>query len=179
TLQNLSTQIKTTRQTRNATKESTQLNIEHTGRYDSGSGFDKGGTEIVKYNPKNGYAYSINGDKEALDILDIKNTNNKDISLVKRVYLEDAGIKSGDLTSVAVHPNGDYIALSAPAKDKTEPGHVVFYSDTGKYLNALTVGSLPDMVTFTKDGTRLLVANEGEPSDDYKKNPEGSVSIID
>lgn len=178
-LQNLSTQIKTTRQTRNATKESTQLNIEHTGRYDSGSGFDKGGTEIVKYNPKNGYAYSINGDKEALDILDIKNTNNKDISLVKRVYLEDAGIKSGDLTSVAVHPNGDYIALSAPAKDKTEPGHVVFYSDTGKYLNALTVGSLLDMVTFTKDGTRLLVANEGEPSDDYKKNPEGSVSIID
>ncbi|MFQ3905167.1 hypothetical protein ABLV94_05215 [Staphylococcus sp. Mo2-7] len=53
-------------------------------------GFDKGGTEIVKYNPKNGYAYSINGDKEALDILDIKNTKNKEIQLVNRIYLQDA-----------------------------------------------------------------------------------------
>ena len=178
-LQMASAQNPTIRNTRNASKDSTSLNINHTGRYDSGAGFDKGGTEIVKYNPKNGYAYSINGDKEALDILDIKNTKNKEIQLVNRIYLQDAGIEAGDLTSVAVHPNGNYIALSAPAKDKTKPGHVVFYSDTGKYLNDLTVGSLPDMVTFTKDGSRLLVANEGEPSDDYKVNPEGSVSIID
>ncbi|WP_436855377.1 choice-of-anchor I family protein [Staphylococcus caeli] len=155
------------------------LNINHTGRYDSGSDFGKGGTEIVKYNPKNGYAYSINGDKEALDILDIKNTKNKKINLVKRIYLQDAGIASGDLTSVAVHPSGKYIALSAPAKDKTQQGHVVFYTADGKYLSNLTVGSLPDMLTFTKDGKHLLVANEGEPSDDYKTNPEGSVSIID
>ncbi|MDK9861213.1 choice-of-anchor I family protein [Staphylococcus equorum] len=178
-LQMASAQNPTIRNTRNASKDSTSLNINHTGRYDSGAGFDKGGTEIVKYNPKNVYAYSINGDKEALDILDIKNTKNKEIQLVNRIYLQDAGIEAGDLTSVAVHPNGNYIALSEPAKDKTKPGHVVFYSDTGKYLNDLTVGSLPDMVTFTKDGTHLLVANEGEPSDDYKVNPEGSVSIID
>ncbi|MDN6749725.1 MAG: choice-of-anchor I family protein [Staphylococcus equorum] len=178
-LQMASAQNPTIRNTRNASKDSTSLNINHTGRYDSGAGFDKGGTEIVKYNPKNGYAYSINGDKEALDILDIKNTKNEEIQLVNRIYLQDAGIEAGDLTSVAVHPDGNYIALSAPAKDKTKPGHVVFYSDTGKYLNDLTVGSLPDMVTFTKDGSRLLVANESEPSDDYKVNPEGSVSIID
>ena len=86
-LQMASAQNPTIRNTRNASKDSTSLNINHTGRYDSGAGFDKGGREIVKYNPKNGYAYSINGDKEALDILDIKNTKNKEIQLVNRIYL--------------------------------------------------------------------------------------------
>jgi hypothetical protein len=46
---------------------------------------------------------------------------------------------------------------------------------------AVTVGALPDMLTFDDDGRRVLVANEGEP-DSYLPgavNPEGSVSIID
>lgn len=92
-----------------------QLNITHKGRYTSGADFDKGGTEIVKYNPKNGYAYSVNGDKEALDIIDVKHPG-KDgaINLVKRIYLQDNGIEAGDLTSVTVHPSGDYVAVSAP-----------------------------------------------------------------
>ncbi|WP_053038514.1 choice-of-anchor I family protein [Staphylococcus haemolyticus] len=157
-----------------------QLNITHKGRYTSGADFGNGGTEIVKYNPKNGYAYSVNGDKEALDIIDVKHPG-KDgaINLVKRIYLQDNGIEAGDLTSVTVHPSGDYVAVSAPAVDKTKPGHVVFYGSNSDYINNVTVGSLPDMVTFSKDSKYLLVANEGEPSDDYTVNPPGSVSVID
>lgn len=157
-----------------------QLDITHKGRYTSGADFGNGGTEIVKYNPKNGYAYSVNGDKEALDIIDVKHPG-KDgaINLVKRIYLQDNGIEAGDLTSVTVHPSGDYVAVSAPAVDKTKPGHVVFYGSNGDYINNVTVGSLPDMVTFSKDSKYLLVANEGEPSDDYTVNPPGSVSVID
>ncbi|WP_394856289.1 choice-of-anchor I family protein [Staphylococcus borealis] len=157
-----------------------QLNITHKGRYTSGADFGNGGTEIVKYNPINGYAYSVNGDKEALDIIDVKHPG-KDgaINLVKRIYLQDNGIEAGDLTSVTVHPSGEYVAVSAPAEDKTKPGHVVFYGSNGDYINNVTVGSLPDMVTFSKDGKYLLVANEGEPSDDYTVNPPGSVSVID
>ena len=34
-------------------------------------------------------------------------------------------------------------------------------------------------VTFTPDGSKVLVANEGEPSDDYSIDPEGSITIID
>ncbi len=157
-----------------------QLNVTHTGRYTSGADFDKGGTEIVKYNPTNGVAYSINGDKEALDIVDVAHPSvDGTINLKKRIYLQYNDIEAGDVTSVAVHPGGDYFAVSAPAVDKTQPGTVAFYDKDGNYLNHVTVGSLPDMVTFSKDGKYLLVANEGEPNDDYTVNPEGSISVID
>lgn len=167
--------------TKNASRtDQEQLNVTHTGRYTSGADFDKGGTEIVKYNPTNGEAYSINGDKEALDIVDVANPNaDGTINLKKRIYLQDNDIEAGDVTSVAIHPGGNYFAVSAPAVDKTQPGTVAFYDKDGNYLNHVTVGSLPDMVTFSKDGKYVLVANEGEPNDDYTVNPEGSVSVID
>ncbi|MCB1124827.1 MAG: bifunctional metallophosphatase/5'-nucleotidase, partial [Verrucomicrobiae bacterium] len=44
--------------------------------------------------------------------------------------------------------------------------------------SSVEVGFLPDMLVFTPDGSKLLVANEGEPRNNYSLDPEGSVSII-
>jgi hypothetical protein len=98
--------------------------------------------------------------------------------------------------------------LSAPSATRADPGVVKLYDTTTRTLasgvNSIAVGSLPDMLTFTKDGSKLLVANEGTPNvrssndTDYGartagstvfprvfgaplpgKDPVGSVSIID
>jgi DNA-binding beta-propeller fold protein YncE len=62
----------------------------------------------------------------------------------------------------------------------TENGRVAFY-DTGSLQLKGTVeaGALPDMVTFTPDGQWVLVANEGEPNEEYSIDPEGTVTVVD
>ena len=69
------------------------------------------------------------------------------------------------------------IAAAVPANPIQDPGQVVFLTPDGATLKSVTVGALPDMLTFTPDGTKVLVANEGEPS--ATVDPEGSVSVID
>jgi hypothetical protein len=75
------------------------------------------------------------------------------------------------------------VAAAIENVNKQDPGSVVFFDIDGNLLNSVTVGALPDMLTFTPDGKKVLVANEGE-SLDYcqggtENDPEGSVSIID
>lgn len=81
------------------------------------------------------------------------------------------------------------VAVAIEAVPKTDPGKVLVldvafeegtFTATERFV--AEVGALPDMVTFTPDGTKLLTANEGEPNS-YNQpdsvDPEGSVSIID
>jgi uncharacterized protein len=86
--------------------------------------------------------------------------------------------------SVAVK-NG-IVAVAYAVQNNTtlaqQPGRVSFYNAAdGAFLNSVEVGFLPDMLTFTPDGQRVLVANEGEPNSYGQANsfdPEGSVSVI-
>lgn len=103
----------------------------------------------------------------------------------------------GSINSVAIH-NG-IAAFAIEASDRKLPGVVQLYDTTSRSLLAgtstIAVGALPDMLTFTPDGSRILVANEGTPNaGDYgtrigtttprnygagANDPAGSVSIID
>jgi len=84
--------------------------------------------------------------------------------------------------SVAVK-NG-LVAVAYDVRDTSPPntiqrGRVSFFrAADGVFLNSVEVGFLPDMLTFTPDGTKVLVANEGEPNEDYSNDPVGSVSVI-
>ncbi len=94
-------------------------------------------------------------------------------ALVQRVSTAAYGLPN----SVAV--NNGLVAVAVEAAVKTDPGKVVFYDIDGTYLSDVTVGALPDMLTFTTDGNRVLVANEAEPNAAYTIDPEGSVSVLD
>ena len=78
---------------------------------------------------------------------------------------------------MAIHKG--IVAVAVENAVKTDPGFVKFFDTNGTPLSTVTVGALPDMVIFTPNGRRLLIANEGEPNDAYTVDPEGSVSIID
>lgn len=73
-------------------------------------------------------------------------------------------------------------AIQNTSTNAQQTGQVSFYNaSNGNFLNSVAVGALPDMLTFTPDGTKVLVANEGEPNSYGQANsvdPEGSVSII-
>lgn len=101
----------------------------------------------------------------------------------------------GNINSVSISNGMAAFAIENTAR--TQSGIVQLYDTSSRSLaagvNSFTVGALPDMVTFTPDGSKILVANEGTP-DVYgsrigssvprvygaaANDPVGSVSIID
>jgi 2',3'-cyclic-nucleotide 2'-phosphodiesterase (5'-nucleotidase family) len=67
-----------------------------------------------------------------------------------------------------------------PNAIKENPGHVVFLNAAnGSFISKVQVGVLPDNLTFTPDGTKVLTADEGEMLTDGTDPAPGSVTIID
>ncbi len=140
------------------------------GRYETGV-IDEGAAEIAAYHAGSQSLFVTNGATGNLDILNISDPTAP--TLAAQVDLSAYGAAN----SVAVW--GDVAAVAVDAENAQDPGSILFLDMSGNVLSSVQVGSIPDMVTFTPDGTKVLVANEGEPNDDYTVDPEGSVSIID
>lgn len=172
----------------------TSLNATQIARYDSGMTNPDGGVmEIVDYNNKTGWAYAINGDSGKLAAIPLKNLqkgdtvtmlDGNDIDVKALVNVE--GFTYGDMTSVAVSPDGTMLAAAVQAEDYAANGRVVLFrcNDDGTltFQQAIETGVQPDMVTFTPDGSKILTANEGEPRQGYgtdATDPAGSVTIVD
>ncbi|MFZ5697953.1 MAG: choice-of-anchor I family protein [Pseudomonadota bacterium] len=165
------------------TYESFEIRASLVGRYASGV-FDAGAAEILSFHPASRRAFVVNAAAGTVDVLDIANLATPTLADTLDVGADVAtnqGIATtalGAANSVAV--NGDLVAVAIEADPKQDSGYVAFYNAaTLAFIDAVSVGALPDMVTFTPDGSRVLVANEGEPSQDYSLDPEGSVSLID
>lgn len=132
-----------------------------------------GAHEITAYDPDSRRVFVVNGALGTVDVLDLS-----DPTAPTLVGTLDVSLWGGGVNSVAVK-NG-YVALAVAAAVKQHQGTVLFYKASDLSLvSSARVGALPDMLTFTPDGKYVLVANEGEPNDDYSNDPEGSISIID
>lgn len=134
----------------------------------------EGAAEISAYDAVNQRLFVVNNDGgSAIDVIDFSDPTT--LSVTSSIDVSSFG---GGVNSVAV--SNSYLAAAIEAYEPTNPGVVVIWAldDLMTPEAEVTVGALPDMVTFTPDGSYILVANEGEPDDDYLVDPEGSVSLI-
>ncbi len=120
-----------------------------------------------------------------IDVVDASDPTN--LGPDKKLFSIDIS-KYGAPTSIASH--GDLIAVAIPnGTDETLPGVVAFFDATDKKpkkpVKVVEVGALPDMVTFSPNGKKVITANEGQPcalddpADCAEADPQGSISVID
>lgn len=150
---------------------SKQIELNYLGFFDP-SGNNNSSTEIVVHDPVTQRLFTISSLTDVFDIIDFSNPTSP--SVIKTVNM----LPYGGITSVAVK-NGIIAVASPNGTNAQQNGSVVFFDIDGNFLKQVNVGVLPDMITFTPDGTKVMTANEGEPNDAYTVDPEGSISIID
>jgi len=145
------------------------LSLDPLGTYATGI-FDEGAAEIVAYDRATQRLFFVNADAGEVQALDISDPANPTLVL-------SISVPGGGVNSVAIR--GGIVAVATEADESTDPGSVRFYSNKGAFLGSVPVGVLPDGLTFSEDGRYVVVANEGEPNDEYTVDPEGSISVID
>lgn len=150
---------------------SNQISLNYIGSFDP-SGNNNSSTEIVVHDAATQRLFTISSLTDVFDIINFANPLAP--SVINTVNMAPYG----GITSIAVK-NGIVAVASPNGTNAQQNGSVVFFDINGNFLKQVTVGVLPDMITFTPDGTKVMTANEGEPNDAYTVDPEGSISIID
>lgn len=145
--------------------------------------------EISAYMPAQKLLFVVGGEK-VLEILDLKHPE-------KPQKLESQQIV-GQGSSVSV--SGDLLAVSSLADENSDTGYVEMFRVVPSAATAGPATSdavilgpetarlqklaefrpchQPDMITFTPDGKKLLVACEGSPRKDFSADPPGGIAVI-
>ncbi|MFB2658471.1 choice-of-anchor I family protein [Shewanella xiamenensis] len=166
------------------------------GRHQTGV-YGLSAAEIVEYHSASQRIFVVNARSGKVDIIDAHLLGNATTATAPLALnnldkfgeldvAKDVGLSfMGSVNSVSISGNllAAAIERGDAAGNKTQAnGYVAFYqlngNDAPQYLSAVEVGALPDNVVFSHDGKTVLVANEGEPNQDYSIDPEGSVAII-
>ncbi|MEL6136198.1 MAG: alkaline phosphatase, partial [Cyanobacteria bacterium J06628_6] len=135
------------------------LNLQ--GRYDGvPNELTEGAAEISAYDPVSQQLFVTNSADNTIDFISIADPTMPMLNLQLDLSPFGAGINS------VAFSNG-ILAAALEADPATDDGTVAFFDSTGVEITQVTVGALPDMLTFTPDGSKVLVANEGEPNDEY------------
>lgn len=146
-----------------------ELTLKHLSSYQNGLAANNT-AEIVAYDIASKRIFIANTIGNKIDIVDFSNPA---LPLpIKSINIAPFGINS------IVAKNG---MIAACLEDSTIAGngYVYFLDSAGTIIKNLRVGVLPDMIGVSPNGKMVVTANEGQPSENYLTDPEGSVSIID
>lgn len=135
----------------------------------------EGAAEISAYDEITKKLFTVNNSGiNKIDVIDISDPTKP--TLVKSI---DLAPYSGAANSVAIHNGKLAVALESTINKQASGKVVIFETSNYAFVKDVTVGALPDMITYSPDGKYIMTANEGEPNDDYSQDPDGTVSIID
>jgi predicted extracellular nuclease len=144
----------------------------------SGTNSAGGGAEVVTFDPATDRLFTLNARDGVIDVTLI----GADGSLTRTGSIALTALPGyGAANTVAVRIG--LLAVGYQNADPRQNGAVALFDATSLALlgTPLTVGNLPDQLSFNAAGTRILVANEGEraTAGGVAVNPSGSVSLID
>lgn len=158
------------------TEQALSVSLEKIGGYSTGQ-FGVSAAEIPAYDAGTQRLFMVNAQAGRVEVLDLR-VPSAPVKIGEIDAATALTLPGAEINSVAVHDG--LVAVAVQAAVKTDPGRVALFRAADlTLLGSATVGALPDMVTFTPDGRTVLLANEGEPSDDYQTDPEGSISVVD
>jgi len=158
--------------------------------------YDGGGlarAEIAAFDAASARMFISNDDENQVDIVDISDPTAP--TLVSSVDMSAYG---DGVNGVAAH---DGLVVAAVERDPVfhgetgvataVTGSAIFFDTDGTVVAEVGVGVLPDMVTFSPDGTKVVVAGEAEPicatdalgggeetDPDLATDPPGTIAVI-
>jgi DNA-binding beta-propeller fold protein YncE len=171
------------------------------GSYHGGA-FNASASAGIAYDPPTHRLFVANAATQSIDVVDLGgHTLNPDRPprLRKRFSIDVAALipPRPDAAPSQAAPRGAAVprnvvvrrdgVLAVVLQDGQENpirrGKVALYRTNGgpndPPLKVVNTGFMPARATFTPDGRYLLIANEGEPSQDYLTDPPGSVTLVD
>ena len=135
--------------------------------------------EISAYMPSQKMLFVVS-DVDAMEVLDLKNPERP--KRLKNIPLMGSG------SSVTV--NGNLVAVSSLAPEPSDTGFVEIFKVNGVAKTGVGNGAdftklaefrpchQPDMLTFTPDGKKIVVACEGSPDAEFEKDPPGAIAVL-
>lgn len=144
--------------------------------------FDASAAEIPAFDPSTNTTFVVNAQTGAIDVLALGKkgelSHRTTLSAAGRVAADGSTVDAGAVVNSVAVANG-ILAVAVEADDKVQHGWVLFFDTRNlNYLGGVRAGSLPDSISFSPNGAYVVVANEGEPADDFSSDPEGTISVI-
>ena len=133
--------------------------------------FDTGAAEVVVFDALSQRAFVTNAYTNSIDVISLKKPEAPSLAFSIKID------KYGELKSVAVK-NG-YLAAAVQSKNPQNTGSILLFNTDGEPIHAFEASAMPDMLTFSNDAKYILSANEGGPSADGSRDPEGSITLIE